>query len=95
MYNRYAPREGWQSLERPREPEDRPSGSLSALLHRLLGKEKNAGVTGILERLGIGQLDQGDILLLLVLIYLYRESEDEEWLIVLALVLLMGLGGDS
>ena len=30
--------------------------------------------------------------LLLVLIYLFRESEDDEWLIILALVLLMGLG---
>lgn len=48
--------------------------------------------TGILEKLGLGQLDKGDILLLLVLIYLFRESEDDEWLIILALVLLMGLG---
>lgn len=38
-----------------------------------------------------GRLDRGDILLLLVLIYLFRETDDDEWLIILALVLLMGL----
>ena len=34
--------------------------------------------------------DSAKILLLLVLVYLFIESEDEDWLIVLALVLLMG-----
>ena len=63
----------------------------ASLLGRLLGYEKNAGGTGILESLGLSRLDKGDILLLLVLIYLFRESEDDEWLIILALVLLMGL----
>ena len=95
MYNRYGPREGFQSLEEEQEasgrPSDRGSSPLS-LLRSLLGGEKNAGGTGILEKLGLGQLDKGDILLLLVLIYLFRESEDDEWLIILALVLLMGLG---
>lgn len=103
MYNRYCPQGGYQNLES--EPEhsnsnSSPSGSLSgllsgkplALLQNLLGGTKNAGGSGILEKLGLGQLDKGDILLVLVLIYLFRESEDDEWLIILALVLLMGLG---
>ena len=95
MYNRYGPREGFQPLEEEQEASARPSGggnSPLSLLRSLLGGEKNAGETGILEKLGLGQLDKGDILLLLVLIYLFRESEDDEWLIILALVLLMGLG---
>ena len=55
------------------------------------GEKKSSGLFGILDKLGLGRLDRGDILLLLVLIYLFRETDDDEWLIILALVLLMGL----
>lgn len=101
MYNRYCPQGGYQNLESDGTGpsyQSSPSGSgilggrLSSLLHNLLGGVKNAGSTGILEKLGFSQLDKGDILLVLVLIYLFRESDDDEWLIILALVLLMGLG---
>jgi hypothetical protein len=74
-----------------------PGGSsLSGLLHRLLGRGSSdapltTGLGGLLEGLGLNKLDKGDILLLFVLIYLFKESEDDEWLIILALVLLMGL----
>lgn len=101
MYNRYSPQGGYQNLDP--EPSGSPpphsgsgaglgGGRLSSLLQSLLGGVKNAGSTGIFEKLGLSQLDKGDILLVLVLIYLFRESEDDEWLIILALVLLMGLG---
>lgn len=105
MYNRYCPREGYHGLEP--EPGPSPSsvssggglgglgslaGRLSGLLSSLLGGAKNAGGTGIFDRLGLAHLDKGDILLVLILVYLFRESQDEEWLIILALVLLMGLG---
>ena len=93
MYNRYAPREGWQDSMGEEAPRGPAGSSLLSALKKLLGNEKNAGGTGILEKLGIGQLDQGDILLLLVLVYLFWESEDEEWLVILALVLLMLLSG--
>ena len=95
MYNRFGPQEGFQPLEdAPGDSGGAASGSGSpfSLLRSLLGGAKNAGETGILEKLGLGQLDKGDILLLLVLIYLFRESGDDEWLIILALVLLMGSG---
>lgn len=75
-----------------------PSGNLLERLFSsfspLLGGEngKNAGSTGIFGKLGLDKLEKGDILLVLILIYLSRESEDDEWLIILALVLLMGLG---
>ena len=101
MYNRYCPQGGYQNLDPegagafhqpPPSGHGSLGGRLSSLLHNLLGGVKNAGSTGILEKLGLNQLDKGDILLVLVLIYLFRESDDDEWLIILALVLLMGLG---
>lgn len=84
MYNRYASAQPYQPLE--------PEEQSPSLLGRLLGNEKNAGLTGILQRLGIPQPDKGDLLLLAVLLFLYMESEDEEWLIILALVALTGFG---
>lgn len=100
MYNRYIPADEFVPVEAPKESArtsplggglfDRLSSLLSGL--RTEGKDgKNAGSTGILGKLGLEKLDKGDILLVLILIYLFRESEDEEWLIILALVLLMGL----
>lgn len=74
---------------------DRRGSSPLSLLSTLLGggggetsKQSDSPLTGLLGKLG---LDGGDSLLLLILIYLFRETEDEEWLIILALILLMGL----
>lgn len=101
MYNRYCPQGGYQNLEPERRSDAGSAGSasdrlfggrISGLLQNLLGGAKNAGGAGIFDKLGLSQLDKGDILLVLVLIYLFRESEDDEWLVILALVLLMGLG---
>ena len=104
MYNRYAPQDNY----RPAEPQPcqgacnpanngqsrgrNPGSSPFSLLDGLFGGTKNAGGAGILERLGLGKLDSGDILLLLILFYLFRETEDEEWLMILALMMFMGLG---
>ncbi|MCD8142954.1 MAG: hypothetical protein LUD83_06735, partial [Clostridiales bacterium] len=60
-------------------------------LPRLFQGDGSRPGSGLLDSLGLGKLDKGDIRLLLVLIYLFKESEDDEWLIILALVLLMGL----
>ncbi|MCC8181686.1 MAG: hypothetical protein LIO45_01685 [Clostridiales bacterium] len=103
MYNRYSPPNGYQPVEPdgPQREQPRPSsggnagsGSPFFSLRSLLGGNRpgEGGIDGLLERLGISRLDKGDILLILILIYLFRESEDDEWLIILALVLLMGLG---
>lgn len=104
MYNQYIPQDKFcpipsQNPTPERESPAANSGSspfsfLSSLLGR--GKQteehtgKNAGLSGILDRFGLGHLDHSD-LLLFILIYLFRESEDDERLIILALVLLMGL----
>ena len=106
MYNQFIPPDGFRPVSPPPgspPKEDRPPkgrSPLSALLSSLFGKGersgdsatgKPAGLSGLLETFGLGQLDHGDLLLLFILIYLFRESEDDEWLIILALVLLMGL----
>lgn len=107
MYNRYIPQEGYTPVEPVSEPRAADDSSKSksspfSFLSSLLGggtkgeEKKTAsglfgGLSGILDKVGLGRLDRGDILLLLVLIYLFRETEDDEWLIILALVLLMGL----
>lgn len=89
MYNRYIPRGDFIPAESAEQGgrENRPprrSGLPGGLF---------AGVpdlNGLLKMLHLDRFDKGDILLLLVLVYLFIESEDEDWLIVLALVLLMG-----
>ncbi|MBQ9165688.1 MAG: hypothetical protein IJX71_01980 [Oscillospiraceae bacterium] len=102
MYNRYIPEENYQPVESGQaqterqysnqRPGNRQAGGPFSFLSGLLGGTKNAGGAGILERLGLQNLDSGDILLLLILFYLFRETEDEEWLIILALMFVMGLG---
>lgn len=94
MYNRYIPSSGFQPVE-PEPSGQPPQGEGGGLIDRLLsqfglsgGRRGGGGLSGLL---GIDKLDKGDILLVLVLIYLFKESEDDEWLIILALVLLMGL----
>lgn len=105
MYNQFIPPDGFRPVSPPPgtppkgEPPPKGRSPLSALLSSLFGKGGNAGgsaagkagLSGLLETFGLGQLDHGDLLLLFILIYLFRESEDDEWLIILALVLLMGL----
>lgn len=81
MYNRYIPK------DTPYAPVEhsRPSS---------YGEEKtDAGtLAGILRKLGLEQIDSGDILLLLILLFLAREGDDLELLITLGLALLMGRG---
>ena len=99
MYNQFIPPDGFRPVSPPpgTPPKDAPPpkgrSPLSALLSSLLGGNAGGktGLAGLLEKFGLGQLDHGDLLLLFILIYLFRESEDDEWLIILALVLLMGL----
>ena len=105
MYNQFIPPDVFRPVSPPSGTpprEDHPPkgrSPLSALLSSLLGKGGSGGgnatgktgLAGLLDKFGLSQLDHGDFLLLFILIYLFRESEDDEWLIILALVLLMGL----
>lgn len=90
MYNRYIPQGNYTPTESPGEGRaDSPPPCRNGLLGGLLSGVPD--LNGILKTLHLDRFDKGDILLLLVLVYLFLESEDEDWLIVLALVLLMGL----
>lgn len=93
MYNRYIPRGDYVPTDgQDRGPERREGkGGILGSLGSLLGGGGGSKLDGILKALHLDRFDKGDILLILVLVYLYIESDDEDWLIVLALVVLMGL----
>lgn len=46
-------------------------------------------LSGILDRLHLGDIDTGDLLLLLLLFHLFREGGDEELLIAVGLLLIL------
>ena len=50
---------------------------------------RKGGLSGILDRLNLKNLDTGDLILLLIIFLLYREGEDEELLIALGLLLIL------
>lgn len=65
---------------------------LASLLGGLFSGKKQAGKTGLFEKLKLDDIDTGDILLLLILLFLFRDGDDIELVIALGLVLLLGLG---
>lgn len=89
MYNSYLPQDGYEPVADREQPPERKRGLLDGLLGGLSGALPKPD--GILKALHLDRFDKGDILLILVLIYLFMESDNEDWLIVLALILLMGL----
>lgn len=97
MYDRYIPAEGWYSVDTEpawgeRASHNRSDGLLGSLFQQFgLGGNSPEPSRPLFPGIPLlERLDSGDILLLLVLYYLYQESKDEEWLILLALVVLMG-----
>ena len=46
-------------------------------------------LSGILDKLHLGDIDIGDLLLLLLLFHLFREDGDEELLIAIGLLLIL------
>ncbi len=96
MYNPYIERppmqeEAWTEPVGPRQSRARP-GPLDGIFDLFRQEQKDAGIAGILKKLGLEQVDTGDILLLLILLLLVLEGDDTEMVITLALALLMGLG---
>lgn len=57
--------------------------------------EKNAGLSGILKRLKLDDIDSGDILLFLILLFILIEGDDWELALILGLVLFLSLRGDD
>lgn len=69
--------------------------NLTASLGFLGGKDKNAGMAGILKSLHLEDLDSGDILLLLIILFVFLEGDNIELVITLGLMLLLGLGEEK
>lgn len=94
MYNCYIPTGQPQPMpsgQREAGGQSRAGGQsgLGGMLHHLF----EGGIPKpdrLLQALHLDRFDSGDILLMLVLVYLFIETDDEDWLIVLALVVLMG-----
>lgn len=96
MYNRYIPNGDYVPASPGEGTPEREQGRKGGLIDQLLGSLGGLGSKipkpeGLLKALHLDRFDKGDILLILVLVYLFIESDDEDWLIVLALVVLMGL----
>ncbi len=58
-------------------------------------KEKNAGLSGILKKLNLEDIDTGDILLFLILILLVLEGDNWELVIILGLILFLSLRSEG
>lgn len=65
---------------------------LSGLLGLFGAEQKDAGMTGILKKLHLQDIDSGDVLLLLIILLLVLEGDEMEMVVTLGLLLLMGLG---
>ena len=73
IYNAYIPGEGpYENI-----PEEHPPG-WGATLSSLLGG-KGGGLTSLLQKLGFGKVDSGDLLLMLILFLLWREGDQLDW----------------
>ena len=82
MYNRYIQNDDGNYQQIPC-PDDKasppPKGS----------EQRESFLDHLLERLHLGDIDKGDILLLLILLFLYDQGEDEELLTALGLLFLL------
>lgn len=101
MYNHYIGKETTFSRIPDTEPkhdygaagEKRENGFFSFFTKEK--DEKNAGLSGILKRLKLDDIDTGDILLFLILIFIVLEGDNWELALVLGLVLFLSLRGDD
>lgn len=80
-----------QGTYQPHTHQAKPSDPISSLFSGFTGGKKNAGLTGILEKFKLDDIDTGDILLILILLFLFRDGDDIELVITLGLLLLLGL----
>ena len=82
IYNAYIPGDGpYENI-----PEEHSPG-WGATLSSLLGG-KGGGLTSLLQKLGFGKVDSGDLLLMLILFLLWREGDQLDWVLLLGLALL-------
>lgn len=94
MYNRYIRNDDGVYARQPqREAEPKPQEVPQPPPSRQEPPPKSAGpvplLSGILDKLHLGDIDIGDLLLLLLLFHLFREDGDEELLIAIGLLLIL------
>ena len=96
MYNRYIRNDDGVYARQP-QPEPEPQGKQTPPQPppppRPEPPPKPGGpmpvLSGILDKLHLGDIDIGDLLLLLLLFHLFREDGDEELLIAIGLLLIL------
>ena len=94
MYNRYIRNDDGVYARQPQqEPEPKPQEVPQPPPSRQEPPPKPGGtvpmLSGILDKLHLGDIDIGDLLLLLLLFHLFREDGDEELLIAIGLLLIL------
>lgn len=99
LFNQYLPEEGfYQCIPEVEDApqEDKKRGIFDFFSSFSTGEKKNAGgLSSILKRFHLEDLDSGDILLLLILVLILLEGDNWEMAILLGLVLFFGLRGDD
>lgn len=100
MYNPYASAPAHSQSRQASQPnkgdgQNHRQGPLSGLFGMFNTEQKDAGITGILKKLHLQDVDSGDVLLLLIILLLVLEGDETEMVVTLALLLLMGLGDRS
>ena len=91
IYHAYFPHE--PAYERIPEQED--DNKRERFFSSLFRHEKNAGASGIFQKLKLDHLDSGDLLLLLILFLLLREGDRSDAVVALAIAAIFLLDGDS
>ncbi len=94
MYNRYIRNDDGVYARQPQqESEPKPQEVPQPPPSRQEPPPKPGGtvpmLSGILDKLHLGDIDIGDLLLLLLLFHLFREDGDEELLIAIGLLLIL------
>ena len=94
MYNRYIRNDDGVYARQPQqESEPKPQEVPPPPPSRQEPPPKPGGtvpmLSGILDKLHLGDIDIGDLLLLLLLFHLFREDGDEELLIAIGLLLIL------
>lgn len=88
IYNAYLPNEDTYEKIPEQEAPSFGSSFFSSLFHHEKS-EKNAGISGIFQKLHLDNWDSGDFLLLLILFLLLREGDKSDAVVALAIAVFL------
>ena len=89
MYNRYIQHDDGVYQQIPHRDAHAPPPPPPSWDENREEKRRGGFVDRILEKLNLGDIDKGDVLLLLILLFLFDQGEDEELLMALGLLFLL------